>query len=500
MTTSSPDLRPSVHPRRLFTASCFALIATSVCFGVIGASMGGLKQEFLLSNEMVGWIGGAALWGFTISIFLLGPLVDSMGMRNQMWFAFACHLAGALTMIFAQNFTFLFLGALVLSLGNGTVEAVCNPLVATIYPDKKTEKLNQFHVWFPGGIVIGALASYFLDGIGLTDWRLKIGLIMVPTLVYGYLMSGQVFPETERKASGISFGGMLQGAFGRPLFWVLLFCMALTASIELGPNRWIPAVLEAGGIPGILVLAYISGLMAVLRYFAGPVVDRFSPTGLLLISAILSGVGLYWFSFAETLVVAFLSATVFAVGVCYFWPTMLGVTSERIPRSGALGLSMMGGMGMLAVGLLTSPMMGKIADGHLHQALPPGETLAALGPVSVEYPKLAADLPAVRQQEVAGAAELAGRVLSDHASTGKLPEGTTAAALRAALVNMPPGAEPLVAAIKPLLGQADNLGGRMAFRYVAPFSLILVATFGFLFLRDLRTGGYRQEKILDQKN
>jgi len=178
---------------------------------------------------------------------------------------------------------------------------------------------------------------------------------------------------------------------------------------------------------------------------------------------------------------------------------MLGVTSERIPRSGALGLSMMGGMGMLAVGLLTSPMIGKVADGHLHQALSAAETLAALGPVSVEYPKLAADLPAVRQQEVAGAAKLAGQVLSDHASTGNLPEGTTAAALRAALVNMPPGAEPLVAAIKPLIGHADNLGGRMAFRYVAPFSLILVAIFGFLFLRDLRTGGYRQEKILDQK-
>ncbi|MFQ5807862.1 MAG: sugar MFS transporter, partial [Phycisphaerae bacterium] len=332
---------------RLFVGSCFALTATSVCFGVVGASMGALKEQFILSNEQVGWIGGAALWGFTISIFVLGPLCDVLGMRNLLRFALLCHAVGTLLMIFATGFWMLFFGALILALGNGTVEAACNPLVATIYPYEKTKKLNQFHVWFPGGIVIGGVAAYLLDQVGLTNWQVKLALILVPTVIYGLIFAGQKFPATERVQSGVSFGGMVQGALLRPLFLILLACMAITASLELGPNRWVPAVLEAGGIPGILVLAYISGLMAVLRFFAGPVVYRLSPTGILVASAVLSGAGLYWLSFAETTVMAFLSATVFAVGVCYFWPTMLGVTSERVPKSGALGLALMGGMGML---------------------------------------------------------------------------------------------------------------------------------------------------------
>lgn len=492
---ATPDAPSAeIHPARLFKASCLALIATSVCFGVVGASMGALKQEFLLGNEAVGWIGGAALWGFTLSIFALGPLVDAMGMKRQLLMAFACHLAGALTMIFANGFGMLFTGALILALGNGTVEAVCNPLVATLYPDEKTRKLNQFHVWFPGGIVIGAVTSWLLDQAGLADWRLKIGLVLVPTLVYGALILREHFPETERKASGVSFGGMMAGAFGRPLFWILLFCMALTASLELGPNRWIPAVLEAGGIPGILVLAYISGLMAVLRYFAGPVVERLSPTGVLTASAVLTGAGLYWFSFSETLASAFASATLFAVGVCYFWPTMLGVTSEKVPRSGALGLALMGGTGMLVVGLFTSPMIGKLADGYLHGALPESRTAEMLQQVSSEYPALSGEIPEVRQGEVGAAASAAREVAAAYQTTGTLPE-TAAAALRGAVENAPPGAQSLAGEVAAVLSKADNYGGRMAFRYMAPFSILLVLVFGALYARDRVTGGYRKEQI-----
>ena len=156
-----------MNRERLFVGSCFSLIATAVCFAVIGAIMGALKEQFVLSNEQVGYIGGAAIWGFTISIFALGPLVDALGMRNLLRFAMLCHLAGALLMIFANGYWMLFAGALVLSLGNGTVEAVCNPLIATVYSDQKTKKLNQFHVWFPGGIVIGGVASFLLDKIPL---------------------------------------------------------------------------------------------------------------------------------------------------------------------------------------------------------------------------------------------------------------------------------------------------------------------------------------------
>jgi fucose permease len=481
---------------RLFLGSCFSLIATAVCFAVIGAIMGPLKAQFALSNEEVGYIGGAAIWGFTISIFVLGPLVDALGMKNLMRFAGFCHLAGSGLIILTTGdnaFWMLFGGALILSLGNGTVEAVCNPLIATIYPEEKTKKLNQFHVWFPGGIVIGGVGSYLLDQVGVTDWRVKIGLIVLPTFVYGYLFTGQTFPATERVQSGLSFGDMVRGALLRPLFLILLLCMCITASLELGPGRWVPAVLEAGGIAGILVLAYINGLMAILRFFAGPVVHRLSPTGILVTSAVLAGIGLYWFSFADSAALAFASATVFAVGVCYFWPTMLGVVSERVPKSGALGLALIGGMGMLMVGVVTSPQMGRIADGYLHDELEPAATAAVLVRVVDTFPAAAAGAPPAVQDDAAAAVEAAQSVLAHD----ELPPGDTAAALRMAIGSSPGGdaADAVVADIQAILNPADNYGGRMSFRYVAPFSVVIIVVFGVLFIRDRASGGYAVEKI-----
>ena len=485
---------------RLFIGSCFSLISTSVCFAVVGAIMGALKEEFVLSNQQVGYIGGAAIWGFTVSIFVLGPFIQVLGMRNLLYFAFLCHGVGALTLIFANGFWMLFGGALILSLGNGTVEAVCNPLIATIYPDQKTKKLNQFHVWFPGGIVIGSVASYFLNEIGIAAWELKVALILVPTAIYGLLFLGQKFPATERAASGITLGGMFQGAFASPLFIILLLCMCVTASLELGPGRWVPAVLEAGGIAGILVLAYINGLMAILRFFAGPVIHRLSPTGILVCSAILAGVGLYWFSFAETTVMAFASATVFALGVCYFWPTMLGVTSERVPRSGELGMALMGGAGMLMVGVVTAPQMGNIADRYLHQQLVENraQTVAVMEQVAATYPALAAQAQEPFRSEITGAVGDVSAVLAQ-AAAGDLPEAT-ANALRGAIKNAPPGTDDLKQQLNDVLLPADNYGGRMSFRYVAPFSLVIIIVFGAIFLRDRAMGGYKAQRLGNAPN
>lgn len=485
-----------IHPAKLFTASCFALLATSICFGVIGAVMGPLKEAFLLTNQQVGQIGGAALYGFAISIVVLGPLCDTLGMKNLFRFAFLCHVVGTLTMIFATGFWMLYLGALILALGNGAVEAAGNPLVATLYPDRKTQKLNQFHVWFPGGILIGGVVAFLLSRIGLPAWELKLAVILIPTLIYGFLFLNQRFPATERVQSGVSFQGMLAGAFGRPFFWVLMLCIAITASLELGPGRWIPAVLESGGLPGILVLAYINGLMAVLRFYAGPVVERLSPTGIILASVILGSLGLLWFSFSDSLLMAFVSATVFAVGVCYIWPTLLGITSERVPRSGALGMALMGGTGMLVVGLVTSPLMGRIADEYLHDALPRESTVEVLQEVVASYPVLAADEEDIRKEDAARAVADATAVLAYHAQTGELPELDTANALRAALRNAPDGSAELTQRIQQqVLGPADNHGGRISFRYVAPFALIVAVIFGYLYLQDRRRGGYQAERL-----
>ena len=482
-----------IDPGRVFVGSCVALIATATAFAVVGASMGALKEHFILSNEEVGWIGGAALWGFTISIFIFGPLVDALTMRFLLRLAFAGHVAGALIMIFATGFTMLFIGALTIAMGNGLVEAACNPLVATIYPDRKTQMLNKFHVWFPGGIVLGGLASYLLESIGITDWRVKLALILLPAAVYGFLFIGQKFPATERVQSGVTFWEMVKETILRPLFLLLFFCMMMTASLELGPNRWVPAVLESVGIPGILVLVWINLLMAILRYFAGPVVHRLSPTGILFASAIVSGLGLYWLSFTETLGMAIVAGTIFGVGICYFWPTMLGVTSERVPKGGALALGLMGGIGMAIVGLVTSPMMGKVADEYLHEKLPVQETVQCLEQVVGAYPALKADAKGKTGEDLQAAIDAAQGVIDAQKGNGALPQLQTANALRSAIAAAP--ASPAAKMAKEILGPAENYGGKISFRHVAPLAIILTIVFGILFFRDRSRGGYKVVKI-----
>lgn len=488
-TAPSPAARraPSVaNADRLFLGSCVALVATSVAFATVGAVMLALKREFVLTNEEVGWIGGAALWGFAVSQLVFAPLADSLGMRALLRFAFVGHLLGSLTMIFAGGFGTLFAGALVIAMGNGLVEAACNPLVAALYPDDKTVKLNQFHVWFPGGVVLGGLAAFALDSLGVTGWQIKIALILVPTLAYGLLVLREDFPATEGVDAGVSMGEMFRAAFATPFMWVMLVAMAMTASVELGPNRWVPAVLEAGGMAGILVLVWINGLMAVMRYRAGAFVHRFSPTGLLLASAVVSGVGLLALSYSSGIAATFGAATVFAVGVCYFWPTMLGVVSERVPRSGALGLGLMGTVGMATVGLVTSPLMGRIADDYAHERIPPAEAIRL-------FERAEPVLAGTDDPDAAAAREAVAAVARGYQQTAELPAPETANALRALIASDLDAS--LVADAQAILGPADNYGGKISFRWVVPLCAILILIFGVLYARDRRAGGYRVERI-----
>lgn len=482
------------NARRLFLGSCVALVATSVAFATVGAVMLSLKAEFVLDNAQVGWIGGAALWGFAVSQLLFAPLADTLGMRALLRLSFAGHLAGTLIMITAgvtsaaagSPFWVLFLGALVIAMANGLVEAACNPLVATLYPDDKTVKLNQFHVWFPGGVVLGGLAAWGLDSVGIGSWELKLGLILVPTVLYGVLVLGESFPETEGVQAGVSMGEMFRAALATPFMWIMLLAMAMTASVELGPNRWVPAVLEAGGMAGILVLVWINGLMAVMRYRAGSVVGRISPTALLTLSAVVSGLGLLWLSYAPLGLPTFAAATVFALGVCYFWPTMLGVVSERVPRSGALGLGLMGAVGMAVVGLVTSPAMGRVADEHANERIPAAETVAFMeGTV--------ARLSGSSNPDDQAALEAARNVIAGWETEGTLPSPATANALRAVISSG--AADPVVAEAQAILGPADNYGGRVSFRYVVPLCGVLFLIFLTLWLADRKAGGYRVERL-----
>ena len=489
-----------INPNRLFLASCMSLISTAVVFGIVTSFMDQVRNVFGLSNTQVGMIGGATLYGFAISIFVLGPLCDVLGMRFLMRTAFICHFVGVILMVGAQylgGFWALYAGALVIALGNGTVEAACNPLIATIYPTKKTQKLNQFHMWFPGGIVIGGLAAYFLDNFimkgGIHNWQIKLLLVLIPTVLYGFLFAGQKFPPTERAQSGITFGGMMKATFLRPLFIILFFCMMITASLELAPGRWMGAAMGeamkfAGDDAGILVLVYGTTLMAVLRGFAGPVVHRLSPTGLLAVSALLGGGGLFMLTFAQSAAMVIIAATIFYIGVCYFWPTMLGVTSERVPKGGELALAILGGTGMLVVGLVTVPIMGFITDGHVAKNLPIDSTRPVLVAISTG---LAAPADADQSKKDAAVKSI------EHAKKAlAAPELDKAEAIDALRGAVQVDEQSTIGQqAKAILAPLDGKGTLKSFQAIAASAGILVLVFGLMFLKDLSAGGYKQEQI-----
>ena len=489
-----------IKPDKLFLGSCTALIATAMTFAVTSSIMTPLKEQFLLTNQQVGYIGGAALWGFPLSILIFGPLCSVLGFRFLLRLAFLSFVIGVGVMVFAKGFWMLFFGALTIAFANGLVEGACNPLVATIYPNRKVEKLNHFHAWFPGGIVIGGLLCFFMDKAGIThiggiaSWQLKISAILIPAVAYALVMLNEKFPETERAQAGVSFGGMFKEIFSRPLFLLLFVCMMLTASLELGPNRWIPAVLDSGGVSGMLVLVWTSVLMSIMRQSAGAVVSRIAPTAILLLSAALAGIGLFLLSLAQTAVLIFAADTVFAVGVCYFWPTMLGVAAERVPKGGELALALLGAAGNIAVGLVTIPMMGFVADYYGHEIFPYKDTVAVVQQVADGLPAYKDKIsdPGLKAA-VDDTVKLASGVLANAKASNTLTRNDTANVLRGAIKCAPDS--DLGKLAKKTLDPAELYGGRMSFRWVSALAIVLVVVFGGLYVRDVATGGYKKEKI-----
>jgi len=233
--------------------------------------------------------------------------------------------------------------------------------------------LNRFHVWFPGGIMVGGLLSYFIIDTMHLNWRILISLLFIPAIIYGIMFFKLKFPQTERVTKGVSTGKMFASCLS-PLFLIMLACMFLTAATELGTNQWLGALLQGAGVSGILVLVFINGLMAVGRSFAGTFVHRINPNGMLILSSLLAGIGLILLSRSSGYA-AFGAAFVFAAGICFFWPTMLGFVSEYLPNTGALGLSLMGGAGMFSTSLVI-PLMGKWYDNFKATAVAAGNTEA----------------------------------------------------------------------------------------------------------------------------
>jgi len=358
---------------QLFVASCLALLVTSLSFGIRAGILGRLGVQFNLDAAQLGTIAATAFWGFPLAVIIGGFVVDIIGMKRLLIVAFVFHLVGIVLTIFAGGYWSLFISTLCIGIANGTVEAACNPLVATIYSDDKTTKLNHFHLWFPGGIVIGTLLVYFLDKAGI-GWQVQVGLMAIPTLIYGFLFSKLSLPVTERVASGVSSTDMYKALFN-PLFICMIILMFGTAITELFTGQWIDVLLKNVSDNAILLLTIETGIMVIGRGFAGPVVHRLSPTGVLLISAILAAAGLYLLGHSSGNML-FVGAIVFGMGVCYFWPTMLGFVSENLPKTGAVGMNLMGGAGMFAVSVYTI-FMGGYYDKLVSAKLPAGDTSEA---------------------------------------------------------------------------------------------------------------------------
>ncbi|MEE9165990.1 MAG: MFS transporter [Candidatus Neomarinimicrobiota bacterium] len=406
--TSNPAVASRFTAERWLFWTCFiALVATSFGFIIRANVIGAWGAEFNLSETQKGELLGVGLWPFALSIILFSLVIDKIGYGRALVFAWVCHVASAVITILANGYWMLYLGTFILALGNGTVEAVINPVVATVYSKEKTKWLNILHAGWPGGMVLGGLLILILmPGLG---WKWKVGLVLIPALMYGLMMIRAEFPVHERVKAGIPYKAMLQEAgvvgaaivvvimvaeigrifqwslaaksivslvliiaygsytrnVGRSIFIFLLLIMIPLATTELGTDSWItelvtPVVKDIGIQPG-WVLVYTAFLMMGLRFLAGPIVHRLKPLGLLAVSSTIATLGLIFLSKAAGILI-FLAATVYGLGKAFFWPTMLGVASERFPRGGALTINAIGGVGMLSVGVIGAAFLGNIQD------------------------------------------------------------------------------------------------------------------------------------------
>ena len=376
---------------RLFLVSSLALTMAGVGAALRANTAGDLQRIFLdpidkaHSGEMIANVLGLPFLGFALTIAIGSPLLDYIGMGLLLPLSGVCFTAGALIMMFAGSlaegsavYTVIWVGALITGIGWGLVETVVNPLIASLYPEAKTAKLNTLHAWWPGGLVIGGLLGVAMSGAGL-GWQAKLFVVVLPALAVVVLSIGVRFPPTERAAAGVSMGEMFRELLN-PLFLVLFCSMFLTAATELAPGQWVDfALSRTVHMPGILLLVYVSALMFVMRHFAGPLVHRLSSIGLLWVSCLMGSLGLVALSVANSPITGLLAATVWGTGVCYMWPTMLATASERFPRGGALLMGLMGTAGTLSIRFVL-PMMGSIYDAKKIEVAGGEAAFAALQP------------------------------------------------------------------------------------------------------------------------
>ena len=357
---ASASQTSNVNSKKLFYGSCFALITTALSFSIRAGILPQLGDELSLSAEQLGHINSMWFFGFPVSMVIGGLIYHKVGGKIIMQFAFLAHAIGIIMTIYTGSFMGLMISTFLVGLGNGCTEAACNPMIADTYEGNMMSKMmNRFHMWFPGGIVIGALVSFFMTGAGMS-WQSQIWIIMIPTLIYAYYFWGEDWPKAKVVEAGTLSGNLKSMA--TPIFIFMLACMWLTAQSEFGPTQWVELILSSSGAKPMLVLALITGTMAVARYFGGEVVHKFNTTGVLLGSAVLATIGLILFS-QLTGPLTYAVAIVYALGIAYFWPNMIGFVADYIPKSGALGMSIVGAIGMFS-SYFMQPIIGRWIDSN----------------------------------------------------------------------------------------------------------------------------------------
>ncbi|MGQ0634612.1 MAG: MFS transporter [Planctomycetaceae bacterium] len=475
--------------RNLFLASFFTLIAAGMLFGIRGTILGDWATQFAFTKNDLGVITGFGLTGFGITIIACSLVADRIGYKPLMVLAFLLHISSAVvTMlaapaagIFGTNraaFWALCVGSFMFSLANGVCESVINPLVATLYPHQKTHYLNILHAGWPGGLVAGTILAYLFCGRDATivhvPWELAVAFFLPPVLYYGFVTLKEKFPISEARAAGVSFGAML-AEFASPLLLFLFLLHAMVGYVELGTDSWITNIQESViHDKARLLFIWTSGIMFILRFFAGPIVERINPIGLLFISAVLGCIGLFWLGSTTAGLAIFLAATVYGVGKTFLWPTMLGVVGERFPKGGALTMGTIGGIGMLSAGLLGGPGIGYKQDYYASQRLQETDPAA--------YERYRAD----KAEGFLFLPKIAGL---DGAKVGELKDKINEQKPLTTVEQQDKG---------PVL-EAEIYGGRMALKWTAAVPAAMAVGYLILVLYFRAQGGYKVEVLHGQK-
>lgn len=542
------------NAQRLLWAGFMAILAAGVGFAIRGGILGQWAEQYGFTQTELGAITGGGLTGFGIIILLSSLIADRIGFGPLMFAAFLMHLvSAALTLAtgaaFAAGgkplaFQCLFWGMFLFAIGNGIAEAVVNPLVAALFPKNKTHYLNILHAGWPGGLILGGLASYFMAGSEATKpvaWQTQISLFLIPVIFYGLMMLGQRFPKSEASSSGVSFRDMLGelglvgaaviccllalffksdlglpplvaagiglallavfGAttgwrFGHLLLGFLLLVHAMVGYVELGTDSWISKItgtIMASSANGLLLFVYTSSLMFILRFFAGPIVERISPLGLLAASAIFGAVGLTLLGNAEGAVMCIVAATVYGIGKTFLWPTMLAVVSEQFPKGGAITIGAAGGVGMLAAGLLGGPGIGFLQDKNASENLRKADAAVFeryRAPKENEFLWLkSSGLDGAKVGVLEDGGKEAQRALALLEKEQAKPEAV--AAQRALVSWWTEDASPSSAQDKPLVEAAGLFGGRQALKLTALVPAAMFACYALLLAWFRMRGGYQ---------